>query len=476
MIDAERLHELLLEQERSRQREAEARRAAESLARCAGALAAAEDLPEVFARLLPEVMASLDADVAFILAAEAPGASLRVTAATDPLLLDRRWQRQGLLARLDARQGVASVYDVAQLPERLGGDRTVSAMLLYLGPEALLVCGSARRGHFQPGHLSLARTLAPIAVQAMARAEGHRRLRQEIAERMRVETELKRQQTALLHMHRMEAVAQLAAGMAHQINTPLQYAADNLRFLTGALATISGVIPTLTAWLEPHMDRDLLRQFLEMADIAYLTAEAPKSAEQCREGLDRVGAIVASLRRFAEAEPGPAEPADLNEAVRTTIEVCAGDLARVATVDTALADLPAVPCRVGEIRQVLHALLMNAMHAIEDRPGSALGRITIASRCDGAHVEIAVSDDGVGMDAEVLRRACEPFFTTRPFSGSGQGLAIAHEVASRHGGELRLASAPDAGTTATLRLPICPGPAPGKGDGGVQPTTSSTMP
>ena len=374
-----------------------------------------------------------------------------------------RWALTSLFPSHDDGCQVAAVDDVAQLPawsDGASGVATVSALLLRIGPAgrpAVLVCGSACSGHFQSAHLELASSIAPIVSQALLRAEEHRRLRLEIAERARIEAEFKHQQTAMVHMQKMEAVAQLAAGMAHEINTPLQYASDNLRFLTTALAAISGAIPTLTSWLEPHMDKAVLRQFLDMADIDYLTTEAPKAAEQCREGVDRVGAIVLSLKRFAATDAGSAEPADINDAVRTTLAVCTGELRETADLQLELGELPPVPCRVAEIRQVLHSFLINAVRAIDDRPAGGRGTISVSTRALPAAVEIAVVDDGCGMDAETLRRACEPFFTTRTVGhGSGQGLAIAHEVARSHGGELILTSVPGQGTRVCLVLPLVP--------------------
>jgi signal transduction histidine kinase len=462
MSELERLRDVLLLLERTRLLEEETRRTSDAMVRCLRALALESDPTAVFDALLPELVASLDADGGFVLASSGEGDGLTVIAASEPTRVGGTWQRAGLFAKLGPARPTAAVFDVGLLPEwepHRAEAAAVSALLLHIGTPgkpAFLCCTSAKRGHFQASHLALAGAIAPVAAQAIARADDHRRLRLEIAERMRVEAELKTQQARMVHMQKMEAVAQLAGGLAHEINTPLQFASDNLRFVTGAVAAITGVVPTLASWLEPHMDKALLKGFLEAADIEYLAAEAPKAAEQCREGLDRVGAIVRNLKAFAQSDTGGVEPAYLDDAVRTTIEVCGDELADSAVVTTVLGGLPPVPCRIGEIRQVLHGLLQNARQAIEDR-GHGRGRIAITTSLGATWAELAVEDDGCGMDAEVLRRACEPFFTTRPIgTGSGQGLAIAHEVLRRHGGDLTLASQPGQGTKVTLRLPLDP--------------------
>lgn len=482
--EVERLRELMLDLERSRRMEADSRSVAEALVRCLQALAVGSDPEAMFASLLSELRAVLDADCAFVLlAADGDPDRLDTIAASGACPPGPRWRRGPLLRRLEARRPIAAVFDVTRLEEwreHLTEGGTVAALHISLGGggrPAVLVCGSRERGHFTDRHAALAASLAPVAAQAIARANDHLRLRAEIAGRARVAEELRRSQEALVHLRKMEAVSQLAGGLAHEINTPLQYVSDSLRFISTSFNGINNLVPTLSAWLEPHMDKAVLAQFLEMADYDYLAKELPKAIEQCQEGLERVGGIVRTLKLFAENEVADSVPADLNGAVRTTLDICRAELEQAAEVALDLHQLPAVHCRIGEIRQVLYNLLINAARAIADRGGER-GRITVSTRRWEGGVEIVVGDDGCGMDAEVLRRACDPFFTTRPVGqGMGQGLAVAHQVVHRHGGTLVLASQAGVGTTVTVRLPLVAGnPVAPAADAGAMPQAAGAQP
>lgn len=460
-VDLERMRELVLDLERSRRFEEESRQASESLVRCLRALAVGHEPGAMLEALLGELRAVLSADCAFVLA-PAPGDPQRlvVAAASGTVPPGADWRADGLFARLSWDRPIATLFDVAQTEDwrgHLAPGGVASALHIFLGASgrrSFLVCGSGERGHFAARYIALARNLAPVAAQAIARAEDHLRLRAEIAERERMSAELRSVQERMLHLRKMEAVGQLAGGVAHELNTPLQYLADSLRFISTSFNSINNLVPTLAAWLAPHMDRAIIDQFLEASDYDYLAKELPKAIEQSQEGLERVAGIVRTLKAFAQTGTGEALPCDFNAVVRTTLDICQADIERVATVDFAPGALPQVACRVGEMRQVVYNLLVNAARAVEDRGGGP-GRIALATSAQPGLVELVVADDGCGMDAEVLSRACEPFFTTRAVGqGMGQGLAVAHQAVHAHGGTLTLASQPGRGTTVTVRLPV----------------------
>jgi PAS domain S-box-containing protein len=273
-------------------------------------------------------------------------------------------------------------------------------------------------------------------------------------------TERKKLEQQLGDARRLEAIGQMAAGVAHEVNTPIQYVGDNIQFLKesfGLLMSMVDAVTRLHATGEPVAARDLAAA-LELAEADYLAAEVPKALAQSIEGVDRVSDIVRSMKELAH----PARDfvaTDLNRLIRSAVSVAGGQWKSVAEVQMDLLDsLPPVPCQPGSISQVLINMVVNAAQAIADenrRQGRARGTIRLATRQVGGRVEFTVSDNGAGMSAEVKARAFDPFFTTKPVGqGTGQGLAIAFSVVKKHGGEIRLDSAPGQGTTFTVALPL----------------------
>jgi PAS domain S-box-containing protein len=262
------------------------------------------------------------------------------------------------------------------------------------------------------------------------------------AERARdqLETELRLSQ-------KLEAIGQLAAGIAHEINTPVQYVSDNVQFLQRALADLLEV-----AQRAPEEGADL--------DLEYLASEAPMAADQAVDGLRRIADIVRAVKQFSHPGSDKPAPADLNAEIATTAAVSRNEWRYVADLTTTLdPDLPLVPCLADEIRQVLLNLIVNAAHAIAEAIGStpgARGRIQVTSRRDGEWAEITVADTGTGIPEAVRSRVFDPFFTTKGVGdGTGQGLAIARAiVVEKHRGVIRFETAVGQGTTFIVRLPL----------------------
>ncbi len=298
--------------------------------------------------------------------------------------------------------------------------------------------------------------------QVRAHAEAQRRandqLHAEISRRLEVEVELRQAQ-------KLEAVGRLAAGIAHEINTPLQFIADSCTFLgEGAGELAAGVAEyrdLVRALAEERVTAaEALAQLARVEaerDLAYLAEHLAEASERSLRGLERVGRIVRATEDFAR--PSPAKTAgNLNAAIESTLVVCRNETAQVADVVTELGTLPPVMYHAGELNQVLLALLLNAADAIGGVAASSDRRGTIGIKTwdDGdGWVRVAVSDTGTGIAPELLDKIFEPFFTTKPVGkGSGQGLAIARSiVVGKHGGTLEVSSRLGAGTTVTLALP-----------------------
>jgi PAS domain S-box-containing protein len=272
-------------------------------------------------------------------------------------------------------------------------------------------------------------------------------LKQTLEERDRLEDNLRQAQ-------KLEAIGQLAAGNAHEINTPTQYVGDNLRFLKESFGELDSVIEQLVA-----AGGGPARTALDDADFDYLKEEIPRALNQSLEGVDRVAKIVRAMKEFSH--PAREKTAtDLNRAIQSTITVASNEWKYVAEMDMDLdANLPAVHCSPAEFNQVVLNMIVNAAHAISDvvgDGGKGKGRIRVRTRSDGEWAVVEISDSGSGMPAHVQQRIFEPFFTTKEVGkGTGQGLAIAHNViVDKHGGTIKVVSAPGQGTTFVIRLPI----------------------
>ena len=249
----------------------------------------------------------------------------------------------------------------------------------------------------------------------------------------------------LARAQRLESVGQLAAGIAHEINTPIQFVSDNTRFLRESFQEI-----------EEMMEQDVRSP----QDMAYLKTEVPLAIEQSLEGLSRVAELVRSLKAFSHPGGESKTAADLNELVRTTATLARNEWRYVAELNLQLDEtLPRTPCYPAELNQVLLNLLVNAAHAIQDKVGddpTTKGEIAIQTRLREAYVEISIQDSGVGMSEETRAKMFEPFFTTKEVGrGTGQGLSIAYDlVVNKLDGKLMCDSQPGRGTCFTIAIPV----------------------
>lgn len=273
-------------------------------------------------------------------------------------------------------------------------------------------------------------------------------------------------QDQLHDARRLEAVGQLAAGIAHEINTPLQYTGDNTRFIQESFQDIGVALEAygqvLSALKAGTVSPDLVERVdkaLEQADVPYLLEEMPQAIQQSLEGIDRVTRIVRAMKDFSH--PGVKDKAaiDINRAIESTTTVCRNEWKYVAEMELALdRALPPVLCLPGELNQVILNLIINAAHAIAAAGAGdqAKGVIAVSSRLTGDWVEIRVRDTGTGIPEDVRPRIFDPFFTTKDVGkGTGQGLTIAHSVVvDKHDGTIDFETATGVGTTFIVRLPL----------------------
>jgi two-component system, NtrC family, sensor kinase len=399
--------------------------------------------------------------------------------------VDSAYQGQEALAKVEAAIAAGDPYMVAvvdvRMPPGWDGVETITRLWQVCTRLQVVMCTAYSDyswsdvfARFQrpDGLLILKKPFDPIELLQMANALSRKwvlqsedrdklarvnqQLRSEIADRERVETELRLAQ-------KLESVGRLASGVAHEINTPVQFVSDSVHFVREAIRDIGGVVGRFQTLQQSVLDGAPATADAQAAaahaaevDLPFLIDEVPRALDRSAEGLSRIATIVRSMKQFAHVDSPDMTAIDLNAAIRATLEIARHEYRYVADVDTELGELPPVVCHPGEINQVVLNLVVNAAHAIADANKGAdkRGRITVRTRCDGEHVEIDVVDDGCGIPEAVRHRIFDPFFTTKEVGrGTGQGLAITRSAVERHQGKLLVTSEVGKGTTFTVRLP-----------------------
>jgi signal transduction histidine kinase len=277
-------------------------------------------------------------------------------------------------------------------------------------------------------------------------------------EQLRIETELRQAQ-------KLEAVGRLASGVAHEINTPVQFLSDNLYFLRDACADLLVIIGKYGDAARAH-PADAPRMLAEAApeeakrDLAYVVENVPGALAGSIDGVGRIATIVRAMKEFAHPDGPERIAADLNKLVESTLVIARNEYKYVADVVTDLGTLPRVECVPGEFNQAFLNLVVNASHAIDDvvRGGPERGTITVRTRLEGSSVVVSVTDTGCGIPEEIRQRIFDPFFTTKEVGrGTGQGLAVVHAVVvTKLKGRIQVDSEVGRGTTFELYIPVAP--------------------
>jgi PAS domain S-box-containing protein len=290
----------------------------------------------------------------------------------------------------------------------------------------------------------------------------------DVTQRRELEAQLRQAQ-------KLESIGQLAAGIAHEINTPTQYIGDNLRFLEDAFRDLGSVLNLHDQLLAaaknggatPKLIEDA-EQAVQAADVEYLQGEIPRAIGESLSGVERVSTIVRAMKDFSHPGAEEKTPVDLNRAIESTITVARNEWKYVADLETEFdASLPPVPCLPGEFNQVVLNIIVNAAHAIAAKVGdgsSGKGNISVRTRKDGDWADIRIRDSGIGIPEHARGRIFEPFFTTKEVGrGTGQGLAIARSVVvDKHGGTITFETESGKGATFIVRLPLVPGATEGR--------------
>ena len=276
-----------------------------------------------------------------------------------------------------------------------------------------------------------------------------------LQEKKLMENQLRESQAQVVQQEKMASIGLLAAGVAHEINNPIGYITSNLNSLAKYTDKLVHFIEAQQDALDRLTDQQAAAAVADLRKqlkLDYLISDLRELIAETQDGSRRVSKIVQDLQNFSRADGNETIQCNLNETIKSTINIVRNEIKYVAELELRLAEMPPVFCRPQQIGQVILNLLLNAAHSITDN-----GRISLETACDGTNVEISVTDNGCGIRQEHLDKIFEPFFTTKESGkGTGLGLAISRDIVKRHGGELLVRSGQGAGTTFTVRLPLCP--------------------
>ena len=280
-------------------------------------------------------------------------------------------------------------------------------------------------------------------------------------------TEQKILESQLLQSNKLEALGQLAAGVAHEINNPLQYVGDNLRFMNTSFAKVVNILDIYRKAFQkidsPVELNEIFKQaneYTETVKLPFLLEQIPEALSQSLEGAERVSKIVLSMKAFSHPGTGKKMPANINQSIENTITVSRNQWKYEAEVKLELdLELPSVPCFESELNQVLLNLIVNAADAIHDAKEKKViseGLIIIKTMRDDFYVSIIVEDNGAGIPLNIQEKVFEPFFTTKEVGkGTGQGLAISYAIiVEKHHGMMYFESEPGKGTRFIIKLPL----------------------
>ncbi|NDV28073.1 ATP-binding protein [Desulfovibrio sp. JC010] len=263
---------------------------------------------------------------------------------------------------------------------------------------------------------------------------------------------------------KLESIGLLASGIAHEINTPIQYVGDSIRFVKEAYGDTTELLEMYERYIKAKSSdtqSEILEEIEEHKDdidLEFIETESIKACDRALEGVERVAKIVLAMKNFSHSGEEKPKAVDINKAIRNTIEVSRNEWKYAAELETALEpDLPPVQCLPGAINQVLLNVIVNAAHAIADnKDGEQKGIISVTTKFEPPFATIIIKDTGCGISKENMHKIFDPFFTTKEVGkGTGQGLAIVHDIiVEKHGGTIDIESEEGVGTAFIIRLPI----------------------
>lgn len=263
-------------------------------------------------------------------------------------------------------------------------------------------------------------------------------------------------QNQLVQAQKLEAIGQLAAGVAHEINTPIQYIGDNLSALHDNIADLVTYQQALYDLADQKL-KPQLRALADKFDLDFILEDSPKAIKQAQEGVERVAEIIKAMKTFSHVEQSQnKQVTNVHEALNSALTISRNSYKYIAEIETDFSpEVGSIECHASELNQVFLNLIINAAHAIEENQ-AGIGKIKIATHKLDDNIEILIQDNGAGMPEEIQDKVFNLFFTTKEVGkGTGQGLSLSHSiVVEKHGGKIFFESSPGVGTIIHVQLPI----------------------
>lgn len=298
------------------------------------------------------------------------------------------------------------------------------------------------------------------------RKESEEAIKRAYAELERANKDLKNMQMQIIQSEKLASIGQLAAGVAHEMNTPVGFVACNFETLEKYLEKFKKLLEMYShlSFEAANLEKEkilehyeAIRRFAQEMKIDFILDDINALFSESKEGLSRVTTIIQNLRDFSRIDQVESfDQFDLNHGIESTLAVARNTIKYQANVITEFSDIPKVMCNGSQINQVLLNILVNAAHAIETQHRNEMGNIKIRTYADSDYVYCDIEDDGPGIPAEYLKKIYEPFFTTKPAGkGTGLGLSVSYDIiVNKHKGELLVDSTLGKGTKFTIKLPI----------------------
>jgi len=331
-------------------------------------------------------------------------------------------------------------------------------------PDRLLETAS-RQGHAEDEGWRLrkdgSRIWSNVVITALkdsgGRLIGFSKVMRDMSERRKAEEERHRMQTSMLQGQKLQAIGQLSAGIAHEINNPVGYILSNLNtmgeYCQDLRKLIEAAAAAAKAWEDQRDPSASLSDYVRLAqDIRadHLLADLSDIVSDCKLGGEKIRDIVRSLREFSHVDPSELHPTDLNKCLEDALRICWNEIKYKATVNKDYGKLPPVPCYAQRLGQVFVNLLVNAGQAIAKK-----GEIHLSTRVEDSWAVIRIRDTGRGIAPEHMGKIFEPFFTTKEIgAGTGLGLHVAYKIITAHRGKIDVVSEVGKGTEFTVRIPL----------------------